>query len=118
MTKQLKELLIGIILGDAHIQRVGLNKAFITFEQSSKKSEYINFVFNQVKEGGLPLLKDQMVEYSRNDSRHNTINKSLYFKSESIEEFRFLADMFLDSNGKKIIPQNISEHLTHRSLAF
>lgn len=38
MNKMLKEMLIGVILGDAHIGRIGLDKAFITFEQSSKKN--------------------------------------------------------------------------------
>ena len=37
MNKILKDMLVGVILGDAHIGRVGLDKAFITFEQSSKK---------------------------------------------------------------------------------
>ena len=31
---------------------------------------------------------------------------------------RPLADTFLDENGRKIIPTNIAEYLTHRSLAF
>ena len=29
-----------------------------------------------------------------------------------------MADLFLDREGKKIIPQNIADHLTARSLAF
>jgi hypothetical protein len=29
-----------------------------------------------------------------------------------------MADLFLDTEGKKIIPTNISDHLTTRSLAF
>lgn len=37
LNKQIKEFLIGTLLGDAHIGRTGLNKAFISFEQSSKK---------------------------------------------------------------------------------
>jgi len=38
MNKVLRETLIGAILGDTHIRKTGLNKAFISFEQSSKKS--------------------------------------------------------------------------------
>ena len=34
------------------------------------------------------------------------------------EELKPLADMFLDNKGNKIIPLNIAEHLTARSLAF
>lgn len=35
-----------------------------------------------------------------------------------MEELKPLADLFLDSEGKKVIPLNIAEHLTPRSLAF
>lgn len=45
MSKTLKEMLVGIILGDAHIHRVGLDKAFISFEQSNKKFYYIKHVY-------------------------------------------------------------------------
>ena len=38
------EMLIGTLLGDAHIGRSGLNKAFISFEQSKQKIEYLNFL--------------------------------------------------------------------------
>ena len=37
MNKLIKEMLTGVLLGDAHIGRVGLDKAFISFEQSKKK---------------------------------------------------------------------------------
>lgn len=36
MKKILKDMLVGNLLGDASIGRTGLNKAFITFEQSEK----------------------------------------------------------------------------------
>lgn len=38
MSKTLREMLVGILLGDAHIHKVGLDKAFISFEQSKKKN--------------------------------------------------------------------------------
>ena len=37
MNKALKDMLIGVLLGDAHIRKSGLDKAYITFEQSKKK---------------------------------------------------------------------------------
>lgn len=52
------------------------------------------------------------------DSRYNTKNTSLYFRTESLEELKPLADLFLDESGKKRIIPSISEHLTDRSLAF
>lgn len=118
MSKSLKEMLIGVILGDVHIGRTGIDKAFVSFEQSSKKMNYLSHLQELAKEGGLPLLNDSVKEYTRNDSRYNVTNSSLYFRSESIESLRPIADLFLDESGKKQIPSNIAEHLTPRGLAF
>jgi hypothetical protein len=62
MNKVLREILIGAILGDAHIRKTGLNKAFISFEQSSKKADYLNFLHGLVKKEGLPLM-DETVRF-------------------------------------------------------
>jgi hypothetical protein len=94
------------------------NKAFISFEQSSKKIEYLNYLLNITKEGGIPLMEDAIKEYVREDSRYKTKNKSLYFRTQSLESLKPMADLFLNTEGKKIIPTNISDHLTARSLAF
>ena len=45
MKNLLKEMLIGTILGDAHLGRTGLNRAFLTFEQYAKKSDYLNHIY-------------------------------------------------------------------------
>jgi hypothetical protein len=118
LNKQIKEFLIGTLLGDAHIGRTGLNKAFISFEQSSKKREYLNYLLNITKEGEIPLMDENVREYFREDPRYKTTNRSLYFRTQSIEELKPMADLFLDTEGKKIIPHNIADHLTARSLAF
>jgi LAGLIDADG DNA endonuclease family len=118
LNKQIKEFLIGTLLGDAHIGRTGLNKAFISFEQSSKKREYLNYLLNITKEGEIPLMDENVREYLRDDPRYKTTNRSLYFRTQSIEELKPMADLFLDREDKKIIPQNIADHLTARSLAF
>jgi len=65
LNKQIKEFLIGTLLGDAHIGRTGLNKAFISFEQSTKKREYLNYLLNITKEGEIPLMDDNIREYLR-----------------------------------------------------
>jgi hypothetical protein len=117
MNKTIKEMLIGVLLGDAHISRTGLNKAFISFEQSKKKIDYLNYLHKLTQEGGFELEKPKT--YIRTDSRYlNKLNESLYFRTKSLEVFKPLADMFLDNNGRKIIPLNIADHLTLRSLAF
>ena len=117
MSKSIKELLVGILLGDGHIRRVGLNKAYFTFEQASQKADYINFVYNAVKAENL--VKDVPSYYLRSDTRYGgRTTSSWHFKSETLEELRPLPDLFLDEKGSKIIPSNISELLTPKSLAF
>lgn len=118
MNKTLKDMLIGVLLGDAHIRRTGLDKAFISFEQSNKKIEYIHYLHKLTKEEGLPLKVENLKEYIRQDSRHNSINKSLYFRTLSLEVLKPMADLFLNEDGKKRIPANIADYLTPRSLAF
>lgn len=118
MNKTLKDMLIGVLLGDAHIRRTGLDKAFISFEQSSKKIDYINYLHKLTQEGGLPLMENSLREYLREDLRYQTKNKSLYFRTQSLEELKPFADLFLNEEGKKVIPTNIADHLTPRSLAF
>jgi LAGLIDADG DNA endonuclease family len=118
MNKTLKDMLVGVILGDAHIRRTGLDKAFISFEQSSKKIDYLNYLHTLTKEGGLPLMDNKIKEYLREDLRYQTKNKSLYFRTQSLEELKPMADLFLDAQGNKVLPTNISDYLTPRSLAF
>ena len=118
MNKALKDMLVGVILGDAHIKRSGLLKAYITFEQSNKKLDYITYLQNLTKEGGLELSQDSLREYSREDLRYQTFNKSLFFKTKALEELKPMAELFLNDEGRKTIPSNIADHLTPRSLAF
>lgn len=53
-------------------------------------------------------MSDNLKEYSRNDQRYNSTNSSLYFRTKSVKELKPFADLFLDEQGKKIIPLNIA----------
>lgn len=118
MNKSIREMLIGTLLGDSHIRRVGIDKAFISCEQSAKKAEYINHLFSQFKEAKIPLMSENLKLYERTDLRYNTVNSSKYFRTESLSELKPLADMFLDEDGKKIVPSNLKSEFTHKSLAY
>lgn len=117
MNKAFRDMLIGVLLGDAHIGRTGIDKAYITFEQSKKKIEYITYLHKLTRESGFDL--EELKTYTRKDVRYsNRINESLYFRTNSLEELKPFADLFLNIEGKKIIPTNIDDYLTPRSLAF
>jgi hypothetical protein len=117
MNKAFKDMLIGVLLGDAHIGRTGLDKAYITFEQSKKKLEYISYLHSLTRESGFEI--DDLKTYSRTDARYSDrVNQSLYFRTNSLEDLKPYADLFLNNEGRKIIPTTIADHLTPRSLAF
>jgi len=65
-------------------------------------------------------MDESLREYTRKDIRYNSTNTSLYFITESLEQLKPLADLFLDGSGKKIIPTNtnIADYITPISLAF
>lgn len=48
MSKNFIDMVIGNFLGNAHISRTGLDKAYITFEQTKKKVEYINYLHKTI----------------------------------------------------------------------
>jgi hypothetical protein len=108
-----KELLIGLILGDGHIDRSN-DRSFITMEQTTKHSDYMFYIYRLLVDSGVSLYP--MKYYSRSDKRYNSINESIYFKSYNLANLNFLADMFI-LNHTKVIPSNIKDWLTPISLA-
>ena len=117
MSKPLKDLLVGLILGDASIRKVGIDKARLTFDQSGKKTDYFNYVYDFLKSENLVSAEAKLRPFT--DSRYPGTNYSAWnLTTDSLESLRPLADAFLDAQGKKMIPTNISEYLTPRSLAY
>ena len=117
MSKGLKEILIGILLGDASIRRSGINKASISFAQSGQKKDYFNQVYNSIQKENLPLNEPNLRNFV--DPRYpNKVYSAISFSSKPSEDLRPIADLFLDANGKKIVPSNISDLLTPKSLAY
>lgn len=124
MNKSIKEILIGTLLGDAHIRRVGVDKAYVTFEQSTKKEDYIKYLLEEVTKSPLSILKDKdnnlLREYNRQDPRSGTNTSSFYFRTESTSELNPIANMFLDQDNNKKIPsiEELKSDFTHKSLAY
>jgi len=116
MNNELKSILIGCLLGDAHIGISEEDKAFLTFEQTIKHKDYIMFIYEKLKNNGISLY--DIKYYSRKDSRYNSINKSIYFKTYNLELLKPLANMFLSEKNQKIIPLDIEYHLDPIALAY
>lgn len=110
-----KDMLIGCLLGDAHIGIVESNKCFITFEQTIKHSSYISHIYEILKNFNIAV--QDIKHYSIKDLIYNSLNKSVYLKTYNLESLYPFAEMFL-LNNKKIVPLNISECLTPKALAY
>jgi hypothetical protein len=115
MNSNIKNILIGCLLGDAHVGKYGDNKAFITFEQTIKHKDYMIFLYKNLKDNSINLY--DIKYYTRKDSRYNSINNSIYFKTYNLELLKPLVNMFLENNNK-IVPLDIEYHLNPISLAY
>lgn len=110
----LKGMLIGCLLGDAHIGKVGENKAFITIEQTIKHQDYVKYIYKSLSDVGVGL--HDIKYYSRKDSRYNSENKSIYFKTHNSELLYPFANMFC--HNKKVLPLSIENYLNPVALAY
>nr|YP_010715987.1 hypothetical protein P2Y88_mgp02 [Paraisaria gracilioides]WDE74385.1 hypothetical protein [Paraisaria gracilioides] len=100
LNNDIVDLLVGSILGDAHIGLYKYKKVYITFEQTIKHKEYITHIYNILNSTDFNL--DVIKYYTRKDSRHNSVNTSIYFKLHSLELLNSLASSFLSKNNKKM----------------
>ncbi len=73
-------------------------------------------IYRTLNEAGVAL--HDIKYYSRKDSRYNSVNNSIYFKTHNSELFFPLADMFLSDSNKKILPLDIERFLNPKTLAF
>jgi hypothetical protein len=116
LNNNIKDMLIGCILGDAHIGKVGNDKGFITFEQTIKHKDYVIDIYNKLDKSGVSLY--ELKYYSRKDSRYNSLNCSIYFKTSNSELLYPLVNMFLSSTNIKILPLDIEKYLNPITLAY
>jgi len=99
MKKLLKNMLVGVILGDTSITKTLItNKATISFEQSKDKIEYVNYLHDLLVKNSMAITINSIKEQSTLDIRYN--NYSLYFSTQLLLILRPLADLFLDETGK------------------
>lgn len=111
------EMLVGCILGDAHIKKRGEHQAYITFEQTIKHKDYVMHIQDVLKGvDGIELY--DIKHYKRSDARHDSVNESIYLKTHSSELFLPLASMFLSEDNKKIMPLEIEKFLSPVALGY
>ena len=116
----LSEIIVGLLLGDGHIQKRSLtgNSRFM-YAQSSLRKHHLNY-FNHILELFKPYLsKDfKLKERSFTDNRTNINYSSVQFATLSLPCFNYYKDIFYNSENLKIVPSNIENLLSTRGLAY
>lgn len=111
LTKIQREVLIGTLLGDSHLEdyRTGLNYRLMVQHGFSQKA-YTDWLYTVFNEWVLtaPKVKDQVV--------NGKLYQKYWFNTVSHIAFRFFAKQFYH-NGKKTVPRLIHRWLTPLGLA-
>lgn len=107
---ELKDTIIGLALGDLHIRRRSKNSS-LSFKQSIKNEPYIIHLYTLFQEfcKMSPKIYDEQLK--------DKVHQSIYFDTLTYEAFNYYYDLFY-KNKRKIVPSNIEELLTARSLAY
>jgi hypothetical protein len=113
-----KDILVGTLLGDASMQAMKDNEqSNVKFEQKIGQKDYVNHLFEQFHEwvGTPPSVRDIK-------GGGATDRQSIWFRTYRHPAFTEYKKLFyrVDDSGKqyKIVPENISELLTPRALAY
>jgi len=101
----LSGIIIGLLLGDGHIQKRSLtgNSRFI-YGQSSLRIQHFNY-FNHVLELIKPYLSKEFKLKTRSfvDKRTNNSYSSVNFATLSLPCFNYYKNLFYNSDGLKIV---------------
>lgn len=105
ISKIQKEILIGIILGEGHLEKSPNGLSYrLKIEQSKDKKDYINHLYE--------IFKDWT--YSAPEEKRN----NLYFQTKFSRSLVFYGINFYNENKKKIIPRFIYRILKPRTIAY
>ena len=117
MPDELKKILVGILLGDAHIaRRSSTSNSRLTYAQTAvAHKEYFDYVFSFF----IPFCVNDYKPHSKlvRDNRTKKIYSSITFTTMQLPCFNEFKDMFYVDNVKKV-PSDIYELLTPKGLAF
>lgn len=112
------EIIIGLLLGDGHLQCRNNNSRFI-YSQSSLREQHLNYfyhIFHLFK----PFVSKNFFPKSRAfvDKRTNNVYSSISFATLTLPCFNVYRSLFYNKENKKIVPLNINQLLTPRGLAY
>lgn len=113
LSKKQKEILIGLMLGDGHLETTNQEKTYrLKIEHSVKQKEYVVWKYQIFKEWVNTEPKLRIVKNMTN----NKLYSKYYFNTLSSGKLRFFAHQFYQ-NKKKVVPKLIHRWLTPLALA-
>lgn len=108
-----KEILFGLLLGDAHLETQNQGLTFrMKLEQSLKHEVYLYHLYSLFKNYVQTLPQKRIIKYKNGNQGTN-----LRFSTIAIIQFRFFGKQFY-KNKKKVVPKLIHRWLTPRGLAY
>ncbi len=113
LSSELKDILIGLLLGDLYIHKQKTN-ARLEFTQGIVHKEYIQHLYELfiIYCGMVPKTTSRLP-----DKRTGKVYSSVLFKTFALPCFNELLDLFY-VNGVKVVPSNIFELLTPLGLCY
>jgi len=112
LTDRQKEILVGLLLGDGHLETQNKGRTFrLKVEHSLNQKDYVDWLYDQFKELVLtkPQIKEQKVK--------GVVYQKYWFSTISTAAFRFHGQQFYPV-GKKVVPKMIAKITTPLSLAI
>ena len=109
LTKRQRAILVGTLLGDAHLETQNDGRTYrLKIEHSVGQQEYVWWLYKEFKEWvvGKPYTKE------RSDGR-----KSIGFTTRAHASFRFYGHQFYDGSKKKVVPKLIHKWLVPLGVA-
>lgn len=113
LSSELKDILIGLCLGDLYIYKQRLNVSLM-FRQGIVHEDYLLHLFELFKNFGPSGPK---IQNSQPDKRTGKVYSAIYYRTYALPCFKALYDLFY-VGGKKIVPLNIEDLLTPIGLCF
>lgn len=114
---ELEEIIIGLILGDLHVEKRNNNSnSRLQFKQSIINKEYIDHLYLLFHNfcGSKPKI---MFSFDHRPDKNKSYS-SIKFSTLSLPCFNKFRLLFYKLDGTKFIPENLEELLTAKSLAY
>ncbi len=113
LTRKQKEMLVGLLLGDGHLETQDNGKTYrLKIEHSILQKEYVDYLYKVF----LPWCAHAPKQKIRRGK--NRMITSYGFYTYSSGSFRFFAQQFYPKGGKRIIPSIVKKIITPQAIAI